>query len=132
MLISTHLPPPVMIDRAPVPCVHHPHVVLQLSHVLFRGCVFRERPRQHELRLEHGVGVLDHAIEGCGDPAVDWMVNLALDVGDDAPGVALVPSKVERLSGDAELDDEIAAQIFRLGLAALFFPQADQRRLVPA
>jgi hypothetical protein len=60
------------------------------------------------------------------------MLNPALDVGDDAPGVALVPSTVERLGGDAELDDEIVAQILRLGLAALFLPQADQRRLVPA
>ena len=76
--------------------------------------------------------VLDQAVEGCGHPAVDRMLNPALDVGDDAPGVALVPGTVERLGGDAELDDEIVAQIFRLGLAALFLPQPDQRGFVAA
>ena len=49
-----------------------------------------------------------------------------------APGIALVPGPVERLGGDAELDDEILAEILRLGLAALFLPQPDQRGLVRA
>ena len=48
------------------PCVGHPHVVLQLGHVLFGRRIFGERPGQHELGLEHGVGVLDHAVEGGG------------------------------------------------------------------
>ena len=60
------------------------------------------------------------------------VLNPALDVGDDPPGVALVPSPVERLGGDAELDDEVVAEVFGLGLAALFLPQPDQRRLVGA
>jgi hypothetical protein len=55
------------------------------------------------------------------------VLNPALDVGNDAPGIALVPGPVERLSGDAELDDEIVAQILWLGLAALLLPQADER-----
>ena len=48
------------------------------------------------------------------------------------PGIALVPGPVERLGGDAQLDDEVAAQILWLGLAALFLPEPDQRRLVRA
>jgi hypothetical protein len=60
------------------------------------------------------------------------MLDPSLHVGDDPAGVALVPSPVQRLGGDAELDDEIVGQILRLGLAALFLPQADQRRLVRA
>ena len=112
--------------------VGHPHVVLQLGHVLLGRRFFGERPGQHELGLEHRVGVLDHAVEGCGHPAIDRVLNPALDVGDDPPRVALVPGPVERLGGDAELDDEIVAQILRLGLAALFLPQPDQRRLVRA
>ena len=56
----------------------------------------------------------------------------ALDVGDCPPSIALVPGPVQRLGGDAELDDEIAGQILRLGLAALFLPEPDQRRLVCA
>jgi hypothetical protein len=34
-----------------------------------------------------------------------------LNVGDSAPGISLVPGPVERLSSDAELDDEIIAEI---------------------
>ena len=49
---------------------------------------------------------------------------------DRASGVALVPGPVERLGGDAELDDEIVRQVFGFDLAALFLPQPDQRRLV--
>jgi hypothetical protein len=59
MVISIHLPPPVMIDSAADRAFGHPHVVLELGHVLFGGRLFRERPGQHELRLEHGVEVVD-------------------------------------------------------------------------
>jgi hypothetical protein len=41
----------------------------------------------------------------------------ALNVGDEAPGVSLVPGPVQCFSGDAELDDEIFAEILRLALA---------------
>jgi hypothetical protein len=109
------------------PGVGHPHVVLQLGHMLPGRRFFGERPGQHELGLEHGVGVVDHAVQRRGHPAVDRVLNPALDVGNDAPGIALVPGPVERLSGDAELDDEIVAQILWLGLAALLLPQADER-----
>jgi hypothetical protein len=51
MVISTHLPPP---HRAPQ--VGDPHVVLELAHVLFGRCLFRERPGKHELGLEDGFG----------------------------------------------------------------------------
>jgi hypothetical protein len=36
------------------------------------------------------------------------MADPSLDISDDAPGVAPVPSQIERLGGDAELNDEIA------------------------
>jgi hypothetical protein len=35
----------------------------------------------------------------------------------------VVPTPVQRLGDDAELNDEVIAQIMRLGLAALFLPQ---------
>ena len=63
---------------------------------------------------------------------MDRMLNPALDVADDPSGIALVPGPVERLGGDAELDDQIVAEVRRLGLAALFLPQPDQRRFVSA
>ena len=96
-----------MIESDRRPGVGHPHVVLQLGHMLFRRRLFRERPGQHELGLEHGVEVVDEPVEGRRHPPFHRMLDPALDVGDGAPGVALVPGSVERLGGDAELDDEI-------------------------
>ena len=41
--------------------------------------------------------------------------------------VSLVPGSIESLGSDAELHHEVFAEVFRLGLAALFLPQPDQR-----
>jgi hypothetical protein len=60
-------------------CRYHPHIVLQLRHV-FLGCGFlRERPRQHELGLEHGIAAIDPAIQGGGHPAQRRMTHSLLD-----------------------------------------------------
>jgi hypothetical protein len=47
-------------------------------------------------------------------------------------GIALVPAPVEILGGLAELDYEVAGEVFGLGLAALFPPEAEQGGLVVA
>jgi hypothetical protein len=129
MVISIHLPPPVMIESA-ADRAGHPHVVLQLGHVLLGCRLFRERPWQHELGFEHGVAGIHEPVEGSRQIPVHRMLNPALNVGDDAPRVALIPSPVDRFGGDAELDDKIVAEIVRLDFAALFLPQPDQGRLV--
>ena len=63
---------------------------------------------------------------------MDRMLNPALDVADDPSGIALIPATVERLGGDAELDDEIVGEVLRLSLAALFLPQPDEGGFVRA
>jgi hypothetical protein len=40
---------------------------------------------------------------------MDRVLDPALDISDGSPSVAFVPAPVERLGGDAELDDEVAA-----------------------
>src|SRR5262249_3251397 len=40
----------------------HPHIMLQLRYVFFGCGLFRERPGQHEFRLEHSPRGLDPAI----------------------------------------------------------------------
>ena len=49
-----------------------------------------------------------------------------LDAFDCLPGIAFVPIAVEGLGHKAELDDEVAGQVLRLGLAPFLPPQADQ------
>jgi hypothetical protein len=46
-----------------------------------------------------------------------------LDPGEGLAGVAFVPVPIEVLGGEAELDDEIAGEVFRLDLASFLPPQ---------
>jgi hypothetical protein len=47
-----------------------------------------------------------------------------LDAFDGLPGIALVPMPIEGFRHYAELDDEVAGEVLRLGLAPLLAPQA--------
>ena len=60
------------------------------------------------------------------------MLDLFLDIGNDLAGIGLVPVPVQLLGGDTELDNEVARQILRLGLAPFFPPQPDQGAFVVA
>ena len=51
------------------------------------------------------------------------MPDLPLDVRDDLTGIGLVPAPVQLLGGEAELDDEVAGEVFRLDFAAFLPPQ---------
>ena len=55
-----------------------------------------------------------------------------LDIGDDPPGIGLVPAPVKFLGGQTELHDQIAGQVLRLGLAAFLPPQSQQGGFVIA
>ena len=55
-----------------------------------------------------------------------------LDAFDCLPGIAFVPMAVEGLGHKAELDDEVAGQVLRLGLAPFLAPQADQGGFIAA
>ena len=114
------------------PQMGDPHVVLELGHVLFGGRLLRERPGQHELGLEHRLGALHDAVEGCRHPGNGRMLDAALDVVDPPAGIALVPGAVEVLGGGPELHDEVAGQVLRLGLAPFLAPQADQGGFIAA
>jgi hypothetical protein len=71
------------------PGVGHPHVVLELGHVLFGRPLLRERPRQHELGLVDRPGPRHDAIEGGRHPADDRVLDPALDVLDGVAGVGV-------------------------------------------
>ncbi len=52
---------------------------------------------------------------------------MLLDVGNDLPGIGLVPTTVEVFGNRTELDDEVARKVPWLGLAAFLASEADQR-----
>jgi hypothetical protein len=50
------------------------------------------------------------------------MSQVLLHVGDDLPGIGLVPAPVQLLGHHPELDDEVAREVLRFGLAAFLPP----------
>ena len=50
------------------------------------------------------------------------MPDPALDLGEDLAGIAFEPAPIEGFGDHPELDDEVAGQVLRLDLAALFSP----------
>ena len=106
--------------------------MLQLRHMFFCGRFLRERPGQHELGLENRPGRFDPAVERCRHPAYRWMPDLPLDIRNDLTGIGLVPAPVQVLGNHAELDNEIAGQVFGFDFAALFPPEPEQGGLVVA
>ena len=90
--------------------------------MLFGRRLFRERPGQHELGLEHRPRACHHAVQGCAHPAVHRVADAALDVRDLLPGISLVPEPVERLGHDPELDQEVVREVLRLRLAPFLPP----------
>jgi len=60
------------------------------------------------------------------------MPDPALTVGGGSSGITFVPAPVQRLGCEAELDDQVVAEVRRLDFAALFLSEPDQRRLVRA
>jgi hypothetical protein len=88
--------------------VGHPHVVLELGHVPLGRRLLGERPRQHELGLEHGVEGVDEPVQRRRQISVDRMLDPALNVGYGTLRVPFVPVPVQIFSGDAELNDEVA------------------------
>ena len=110
--------------------VRHPHIVLQLRHVLFGRRLFGKRPGQHELGLEHRPGALDHAVKRCRHPSQDRMLDPALDIHDDLVGIAFEPAPIELFGRRPELDDEVVRQVLGFDLAALLVPEPDECPLV--
>src|SRR5664279_2124481 len=98
--------------------------------MLFRGGLFRERPRQHEFGLEHRLRLFDQAIEGGGHPRNGWMRNALLHRSQPVTGVALIPMPVELLGDEAQLDDQLARKVRRLDFTALFAPKAEESGFV--
>jgi hypothetical protein len=47
-------------------------------------------------------------------------------------GIGLIPAPVQVLSGNAKLDNEIAREVFRLDLAALFPPEPEKGSFILA
>jgi hypothetical protein len=60
------------------------------------------------------------------------MADMLLDVRYGLPGIGLVPAPVQRLGGQAQLDDEVAGEVFRSSFATFLPPQSQQGRLVLA
>jgi hypothetical protein len=58
--------------------------------------------------------------------------NVPLDVRKGLGGIHLIPTSVQLFRRQAELDDKVAGEVFRLDFAPFFLPKAKQGGLVIA
>ena len=112
------------------PGVRHPHVVLQLGHMLLGRRLLGKRPRQHEFGLEHRPAAGHHAVQRRPHPPQHRVPEPMLDAFDGLPGIALVPEPVEVLGHEPQLDDQVAGEVLWLGLAPLLAPEPGEGGLV--
>ena len=126
LVISTHFPPPVMIDSTADRALAT-HILCCSWAICFSAArLLRERPGQHELGLEHRAAGVDQAVQRRRHPFMDGMQDPPLHVLDGVAGIALVPAPVEVLGDGAELDDQVVGQIFRLDLPSLLAPEPNE------
>ena len=132
IVISTHLPPPVMIDSTEVrKWVTH---MLCWSWAMYFSAAASSENDQGSMNLASNTASVPStmpsrvaAIQGMAECLTRRWTSR------DAPaGIALVPGAVELLGGGPELHDEVAGQVLRLGLAPLLAPKADQGGFIAA
>jgi len=73
---------------------------------------------------------MNPAIERSCHPTQDRMADVPLYIRKRLPGIGLIPVPIEVLRHRPELDKEVARQVLRLDLAALFAPEPDEGPLI--
>src|SRR6266702_1314457 len=115
IVISTHLPPPVMIDRTALrKWVTH---MLCWTWAMYFSAAASSENDQGSMNLDSNTASVPSTMPS-RVAAIHGMADAMLDVGDAPAAVALVPGAVELLGGGPELYDEVAGQVLRVGLAA--------------
>ena len=132
IVISTHLPPPVMIDSTAERAL--------ATHMLCCSCAMCFSAAASSEKVQGSMNLASNtAPVGSTRPSsvaaihlMDGMLDLLLDVLDGVAGVALVPAPVQVLGDGAELDDQVVGEVLGLDLAALLPPQPNERGLIVA
>ena len=107
----------------------HPHIVLNLRHMLFRGGLLGDLRGQHEFRFEH------RSEAGRPIPSSVAAIHLLGPHDEDQPlitfvmalpSVTFVPAPVEVLGHGARLNDQVVREVYRLDLATGAVPAGSQ------
>jgi len=119
-VISTHLPPPVITEKAPRSWAATTHMLCWSWGMYFSTAASSEKYRASmNLASKTAPAALNPTIEGSCHPRSTGMPNMALDVGKYLTGIGFIPASVQVFRDHSELHDEIAGEVFRLYLAAL-------------
>ena len=114
------------------PRADHPHIVLELRHVLL-GCGFLgEGPRQHELSLVEAGPILCHAVKRGAHPPDHRVAHEMLHLREAMPRFLFKPASVEIFRGTPELDEEASGKVLRRSLLSLLAPKTKQSRFIRA
>ena len=131
MLISTHLPPPVITERTAL-LAATTHILCCSYAIYLSAAASSENDQGNELGFKDCPGRFDPSIERSRHPAQHRTAYLPLHIRKDLTSIGLIPASVQLLGGNAKLDDDIAGQVLRLDLAALLSPQSQEGGLVLA
>ena len=106
--ISTHLPPPVMMESTEV---FEPTTIMLCCScaICFSAAACSENDQgSMNFDFEHRPGLLDQAVQGRGHPDHRRMELAGLPLADPMAGMALVPGAIELLGGEPELNNQLA------------------------
>ena len=132
MVISTHLPPPVMIEStASLALVTH---ILCCSCAMCFSAAASSENDQGSMNFASNTAPVASTIPSrvapiqrfTGCRTCRWTSR------DRLAGIALIPAPIEVLGHDPELDDQVVGEVLRLDLAALLAPEPEQGGLVVA
>src|SRR5580704_19397808 len=126
MVISTHLPPPVIIESTAV-LVLTTHILCWSCAMCFSAATSSEN--------DHGSMNLASKTAPVPSTTPSSVAAIHRTTGcrtrrcaslDGPPGIALIPVPIEGLGHEAELGDEIAGEVLGFDFAALLLPEAQQ------
>src|SRR5262245_26654633 len=124
IVISTHLPPPVMMESTDVlKCVTH---MLCWTWAMYFSAAASSENDHGNMNLASNTASVPSTIPS----RVAAIQGMAECLTRPPSGVALVPGPVEVLGGGPKLHDQIAGEVLGLGLPSLFPPQPHQGGLV--
>ena len=120
MVISAHLPPPVMTESTAL--------LAAMTHILCCSCAMYLSAAASS---ENAQGSMNLA-SNTAPVASTRPSSVLLYVCKQLSGIDLIPASVQVLGRNTELNDEIARQVLRLDLAPLFPPEPEEGGFVIA
>src|SRR6185437_2282986 len=104
---STHLPPPVIIERT-ADRAATTHMLCCSWGMYLPAAASSEKDHGSMNLASKTVSLSCTAVKRRAHPPYDWMPDSPLDVGDDLTGVGLIPATIELFGREPKLNNQVA------------------------